>query len=346
MHAHSLEYEVLKQAQAWFAAGEDVLLVTLTHTWGSAPRPIGSMLAISGDGKLSGSVSGGCIEDDLIADYVTKGMRFSSPQKREYGVSADQAHRFGLPCGGTIRLILESVSSKSRLQELLTFLDHRRLITRELNLESGEADLVTTTKEAPLSIDDAILRVCFGPTHRLFLIGAGQMSTFVATNAIALGYEVVICDPREEHRRGVSTSGVMYSTEMPDDLIIRSNLDARAAVIALAHDPKLDDLALMEALRTPAFYVAAIGSRKNNAARKERLKEFDLEEAQLERLCGPAGLDIGALTPAEIAISILAELTAYRHGFTKAQAVSVARGKSRRERLSLKRSLQNEALSC
>jgi xanthine dehydrogenase accessory factor len=162
----------------------------------------------------------------------------------------------------------------------------------------------------------------------LFIIGAGQLSRFLAQVATAMDYRVTVCDPREEYRAGWSLPGVELVHVMPDDLVIDAKLDARSAVVALTHDPKLDDLALMEALKTEAFYVGAIGSRVNNARRRERLREFDLSEAQIAKLHGPIGIYIGSKTPYEIAVSILAELTAVKNGVPLPEQMTVEGGKA------------------
>jgi xanthine dehydrogenase accessory factor len=165
-----------------------------------------------------------------------------------------------------------------------------------------------------MQVSSAALTTVHGPRWRLLIIGAGQLSAFLAQIAVGMEYQVTVCDPREEYRASWNVPGVEVVHAMPDDLVLEMRLDARSAVVALTHDPKLDDLALMEALKSPAFYVGAIGSRANNARRRERLKLFDVSDEQLARLHGPIGLYIGSKTPAEIAISILAELTAVKNG--------------------------------
>ncbi|MES2150365.1 MAG: XdhC family protein [Pseudomonadota bacterium] len=326
----SIDLEVLKTAAGWIAAGHRCQLVTVIKTWGSSPRPIGALLSICDDGRVVGSVSGGCIEDDLIERVRKEGIRRKLPEIVSYGISADQAHRFGLPCGGTIELAIEPLSAASGLDELLARLDRHELLARRLDLASG---LVTLTRAAPgavLQLADAVLTTVHGPRWRLYIIGAGQLSRFVAQIASAMDYYVTVCDPREEYRAGWQLPGVQLVHMMPDDLVIEARLDHRSAVVALTHDPKLDDLALMEALKSDAFYVGAIGSRINNAKRRERLREFDLGDAQLARLHGPIGLYIGSKTPPEIAISILAEMTAVKNGvplaFQVAHAEALQRG--------------------
>ncbi|MDP3673194.1 MAG: XdhC family protein [Telluria sp.] len=310
----SIDLEVLKTASAWVAHGHRCQLVTVIKTWGSSPRPIGATLAVCDDGSVVGSVSGGCIEDDLIERVRQEGITRTVPEVVSYGISADEAHRFGLPCGGTIELAIEPLSAHSAIDELLARLEQHELLARRVNLKTGAVTLATADAAIVQNIEGDILTTVHGPRWRLFIIGAGQLSRFLAQIATAMDYHVTVCDPREEYRAGWQLPGVQLVYTMPDDMVIEARLDHRSAVVALTHDPKLDDLALMEALKSDAFYVGAIGSRVNDAKRRERLKLFDLDDAQIARLHGPIGLYIGSKTPCEIAISILAELTATKNG--------------------------------
>jgi xanthine dehydrogenase accessory factor len=283
------------------------------------------VVAIRDDGRIVGSVSGGCIEDDLI-DKAREGVLASGrPQVVRYGIDADAAHRFGLPCGGLIELVLEPVLPRTRIDELLQRLARGERVRRVLTLASGEVELQSAGQTDELELTDSTLTTHHGPRWRLVVIGAGQMTQYLAPMAHSLGYEVIVCDPREEYATGFQAEGARLSREMPDDLITALKPDGHTAIIALTHDPKLDDLALIEALRSPAFYVGAIGSRANQAKRKARLTEhFGMVEAQLERLHGPVGLKNGARTPPEIAISILAELTAVRYGYRIPEPIALA----------------------
>ena len=310
----SIDLDVLKTCDAWLASGRRCQLVTVIKTWGSSPRPIGALLAICDDGSVVGSVSGGCIEDDLIEKVRRNGIELARPEIVSYGISADEAHRFGLPCGGTIELAIEPLSGDSRIRELLARLAEGELVERRVNLASGAVTLARAEAGAILRVQDGELATIHGPRWRLYIIGAGPLSRFLAQIASGMDYRVVVCDPREEYRSGWNLAGVELVHAMPDDLVIEARLDARSAVVALTHDPKLDDLALMEALRSEAFYVGAIGSRLNNDKRRERLRLFDLSEAQLARLHGPIGIYIGSKTPSEIAVSIMAEMTAVKNG--------------------------------
>jgi xanthine dehydrogenase accessory factor len=309
----SIDLEVLKTCAQWLAEGIPCELVTVVKTWGSSPRPEGAMLVIAEHGQVVGSVSGGCIEDDLIVHVQNHGCTRTLPEIVTYGISADEAHRFGLPCGGTIQLAIEPLHAKSQIAELLGRLAQHDLVARELNLLDGSVKLRTAVASEALQLSEHYLQTIHGPRWRLLIIGAGQLSRFLASIALGMDYQVTVCDPREEYREGWQVDGVQLVHEMPDDTVMAMQLDARSAVVALTHDPKLDDLALMEALKSPAFYVGAIGSRANNAKRKQRLLAFDLSAEQIAHLHGPIGLYIGSKTPAEIAISILAEMTAVKN---------------------------------
>ena len=312
----NVDLQVMRQVLAWQQAGHRVVLSTITRTWGSAPRPPGSSVAIRDDGLVAGSVSGGCIEDDLIDKARQGALVAGVPQVVRYGIDADAAHRFGLPCGGLIELGLEPVQPLTQLPELLQRLERGERVRRGLTLKTGEVRLEPSGAADDLELTDTTLTTHHGPSWRLLLIGAGQMTQYLAQMAGALGYQVTVCDPREEYATGFDVAGATLLRTMPDDTVTAFKPDGHTAIIALTHDPKLDDLALMEALKSPAFYVGAIGSRVNQAKRKNRLKEhFGMTDAELSRLHGPVGLKNGARTPPEIAVSILAELTAVRYGY-------------------------------
>src|SRR5688572_12685465 len=313
----SVDIEVLRSAEAWRAAGQRVTLGTIVKTWGSAPRPVGALVVIRGDGQVVGSVSGGCVEDDLIDKVRTQAVARHLPQLLTYGVTNEEATRWGLPCGGTLQLVLEPVGEASALGELLRTVSRQQLVKRRLDMKSGRVTLEPGQWQDALEFDGETLITVHGPRWRLVLIGAGQLTQYLAEMARMLDYHVSVIEPREEYASGWNVAGVELDRRMPDDVIAALNLDGHSAVVALTHDPKIDDLALMEALKSAAFYVGAIGSKKNNDARRERLKEFDVSEGEIARLRGPVGLYIGSKTPPEIAVAILAEMTAVRHGVTE-----------------------------
>ena len=319
----SVDIEVLRSAEAWRKAGHRVTFGTIVRTWGSAPRPIGALVVIRDDGQVVGSVSGGCVEDDLIEKVKSGGATARGSDGQElpklitYGVTNEEATRWGLPCGGTLELVMEPVTDKSAFGELLETISKQQLVKRRLEMDSGRVSMQAGSGEDALEFDGKVLTTVHGPRWRLILIGAGQLTRYLAEMARMLDYQVQVIDPRAEYADGWDVKGVPLERGMPDDVLAAGHLDGHSAVVALTHDPKIDDLALMEALKSPAFYVGAIGSKKNNDARRLRLKEFDLSEGEIERLRGPVGLYIGSKTPPEIAVAILAEMTAVRHGVSE-----------------------------
>jgi len=320
---NSADITVLRTAIDWLRAGRRVALATVVETWGSSPRPPGAWLAIRDDGRVSGSVSGGCVEDDLIHQVREGTLQRETPQLLAYGVSPDDAARFGLPCGGTLRIAVEPRPELAVLEALLERAAGGRLTIRELHLPSGRCTLADATRADTFSFDGGTMRTVHGPRWRLIAIGAGQLSHYVCQMALAIDYEVIAIDPREEFAETMAIPGVTLRRDMPDDAIVALGVDAHTAIVALTHDPKLDDMALLEALKSPAFYVGALGSRRTTASRKTRLAMFDLTQEEIERLHGPAGLYIGARTPAEIAVAILAEITAARHRVPVVQKRSI-----------------------
>ncbi|MGD9943689.1 MAG: XdhC family protein [Burkholderiaceae bacterium] len=309
----SLDLQVLTQARDWVREGHRAWLVTVIETWGSAPRPPGALLVLRDDGLVIGSVSGGCVEDDLI-DRIRRGERVARPSLVMYGVSREEAARFGLPCGGTLKLVQEPLVDIDWIDEVLARCARHELVARVLDVDTGEQRLEPATRSDAFSWDGRVVRHVHGPRWRMLIIGAGQLSRVLAEMALALDFEIICCDPREEYHLTWDVPNTGFTREMPDDAVLALQLDAHSAVVAVTHDPKLDDLALLEALKSPAFYVGALGSRANNAKRRERLAMFDLSQAEIERLHGPIGLDIGSRTPAEIAVSILAEVVSVKNG--------------------------------
>jgi xanthine dehydrogenase accessory factor len=313
---HSTDLSVLKSAVSWLKAGHSVAIATVVQTWGSAPRPVGSWLAIRQDGQVAGSVSGGCVEDDLISRVQTEILTRITPEMVVYGVSQEEAARFGLPCGGTLRLLVEPKPELAVLEKLLDAIASHRVTKRTVNLATGKSTLQAGNRDDVFHCTTTDMCTTYGPRWRMVIIGAGQLSLYTADFALAADFEVIVIDPREEYAEGLHRDDVTFIKGMPDDVLLEIGVDPHTAVVALTHDPKLDDMALMEALKSPAFYVGALGSRKNTQNRKERLLDFDVSKEQVERLHGPVGLHIGALTPPEIAVSILAEVIAVKYGIT------------------------------
>lgn len=311
----SLDSQVLDAARRWAAAGHRFALVTVARTWGSAPRPPGAWMALRDDGLVQGSVSGGCIEDDLIRRMAAGEFVGPQPQLLRYGVTQEEAQQFGLPCGGTLELVLEPAPAPADLEALAMRIAASQLVLRSVDMASGQVTLDAGSRSERMAWDGARLTTVHGPLWRLLLIGAGQISRFLAPMAQALGYQVLVCDPRLEYTGEWDVPGTALLTGMPDDVALEQALDPHSAVVALTHDPKLDDMALLEALKSPAFYVGALGSRANNVKRRARLlQHFDLSDTEVARLHGPVGLPIGSHTPPEIAVAILAEMTAVKNG--------------------------------
>lgn len=310
---NSTDLSVLKAAVRWLKESHPVAIATVVQTWGSAPRPIGSWLAIRQDGQVVGSVSGGCVEDDLIRRVQTEILTRNTPELVVYGVNQQEAARFGLPCGGTLRLLVEPKPELAILEKLLELISAHLITLRSVDLSSGKSTLTAGTRHDEFTCTEQEMRTSYGPRWRMVIIGAGQLSLYTADFALASDFEVIVIDPREEYAEGIDRSDITFFTGMPDDVLLEIGVDAHTAVVALTHDPKLDDMALMEALKSPAFYVGALGSRNNTQKRKERLLEFDLSQDQINRLHGPVGIYIGALTPPEIAVSILAEVIALKY---------------------------------
>ncbi len=311
----SVDLQVLDTMLEWQTAGHRYALVTVAATWGSSPRPPGAWGAIRDDGRVVGSVSGGCIEDDLIIRTRDAAFWNKPTDIVMYGVSSEEARRFDIPCGGKLELVVETAPDAANLRLLRQRITEGRATARTLELASGAVMLENAVVGDPLAWDGARLTTIHGPSLRLLLIGAGQISSYLAPMAQALDYRVTVCDPREEYRAGWQVPSAQLIADMPDDAVTAFMPDSRSAIVALTHDPKLDDMALLEALRSAAFYVGALGSRANTAKRKQRLREhFEMTELELSRLHGPVGLPIGSRTPPEIAVAILADLTATQHG--------------------------------
>ncbi|MCW3479549.1 XdhC family protein [Neisseriaceae bacterium JH1-16] len=317
---NAVDYQVLNSAVSWLEQGKRLALVTVVRNWGSAPRPLGSLFAITADGDFTGSVSGGCIEDDLMRRFAD-----AFPDKIElvrYGISAEEMRRFGLPCGGTLELVVEPMRDIAALRRLLDAVSGRELVQRRLNLRTG--DSCVEPAEADVSIrfrDDELVQV-FGPRWRLLIVGAGQVSEYLAQMAPALDFAVYLNDPREEQRRNWQAGEAEWLDGMPDDAVLAFRPDKRTVIVTLSHDPKVDDMALMEALKTDAFYIGAIGSMASTEARRARLLTLDVNKEQLDRLHAPIGLAIHSRSPAEIAVSILAELVQLRNRLVSSSAPS------------------------
>ena len=326
---------LLATALQWLAEGRGVAIATVLQTWGSAPQPVGSQLLIDADGNFLGSVSGGCVEAEVVAqasDVIATG----APKELEFGVEDNTAWKVGLACGGAIRVFVEPLAAGSPdgvLHRLLRDVEARREVALITNLGTGARSLAHSSgdlgqdlapalqeafrrdKSMPVAGDDGELFInVFNPTPRLIVVGAVHIAQQLVPMARALGHEVVVLDPRSAFATEERFRDTRIVREWPDEALPEIGLDARTAVIALTHDPKIDDPALILALASDAFYVGALGSRTTHAKRVERLVQAGVPAADIERIHAPIGRDIGAQGAAEIALSIVAEITAVQRG--------------------------------
>ncbi len=318
------DLEVLSHLTDWVEAGKKSWLCTVVKTWGSSPRPVGSLLCCSADGEVVGSLSGGCIEEDLLERLHQGKLASAKPELLIYGATQEEVERFQLPCGGQLHVVIEPMLDNSNLLALLQMterLKSRECIERILDVGSGKFEVKAVDRFRHLEFDGEFedfettgktLTQTYGPRFQLFLIGAGNVSLYLAQMAQMLDYHVVVCDPREEMIEQWSVDGVQLINDMPDDAVKAHANDPSTAIVALTHDPRIDDMGLMEALKTDAYFIGAMGSTRTSAKRRERLKLLELTEEEIDRLHGPVGLAIGSKTPAEIAIAILAQLTEMR----------------------------------
>jgi len=318
----SSQQQIISQVAAWLQSQKPVWLCTILKTWGSSPRPIGSMMACTLDGELVGSISGGCIEEDFLkqlrdgslkAEYDKHGKPFIV----KYGVTAEEQARLKLPCGGQLHVLLEFIEPTASIRDtfarLNTDLENHKKLSRIVDLNNGAISAQAQSTEQAVIITDNVMTHSLSPMYRLLLLGAGDVAKFVAEMALALEYDVTLCDPRPNYLDNWHVDGVEVTSRLPDDVVRERFNNPYSGIIALAHDPRVDDMALMEALKTAAFYIGAMGSERTSANRRQRLPELGLKAEEIARLHAPIGFAIDSKTPAEIAISIMAEVTAVRH---------------------------------
>ena len=329
---NSTDQNILNCLLASLNQGEKPWLVTVVATIGSSPRPVGSLVAFRADGSQVGSISGGCVEEDLIARLLAG--EFDGPQVylTDYGVSAEDNEKWGLPCGGRLELAIQQLDKNDLawVKDALQTLSARQTLRRSVTLASGETRISSAAQFAPLEKSNNTLVHCFGPRHRLLLVGAGQLAANLSTLALAMDYEVVLADSREwalDQWQGPEVEKILG---LPDDVVREHAADEHCAVITLSHDPRVDDMALMEALDSTCWYVGALGSVRTTEKRLQRLSQLGLSNEALERLHAPVGLSIGSKTPMEIAVSIMVQLTQLRresidHGQNGQPAVMGAR---------------------
>jgi xanthine dehydrogenase accessory factor len=312
--------DIPETALAWHRAGKGAALATVVETWGSAPCRAGSQLAVSGQGDIQGSVSGGCVEGAVVAEALDA-MGDGKARLLTFGVSDDEAFAVGLACGGTIRVLIEPVGGalpEATLAALAEARAARRAIAYAVRPGEGAGRLVAPAEAYAERFradrsgmeDDGTFVAIHNPPLRLVVVGAVHIAQPLLAMARLSGYDPMLIDPREAFGSAARFPGERISHDWPDAALAEFGLDARTAVVTLTHDPKLDDPAIRAALGSEAFYIGCLGSTRTHAKRVARLKEAGFGEAALSRLHAPVGLVIGAATPAEIAVAILAEITA------------------------------------
>lgn len=313
----SIDYEVVDKCLDWLRKNYTVYLITVLKTWGSAPRPNGSLLAIREDGQMMGSVSGGCLEAYLFNEFIfRKDVCFPCVESFDNSIQS-----LSLPCDSTIQLLLEKLNVADSLLRVHEQLSKNESIARSVNLNTGEIWFSPYTKDQAVQQDVNVVTRNFSPQDSLLLIGAVDLSRYISEIGVMLGYQIHVCDPRQEHRDAWCMSTVDVLSCMPDDAVKELVKNSTWSVLALSHDPKLDDMALMEALKSPAKYVGALGSEANNRKRRQRLEQLGLHKQEIARLHGPIGFGIGSRTPAEIAVAIFAELIAQKNGIEKSKLI-------------------------
>lgn len=300
----------------WLKQGRRVWLCTIVETWGSSPRPAGSWLAVSDTGQWSGSVSGGCLEEDLLRRMAEEGSDY--PVVSDYGITDSDRDDFRLPCGGRIRLLVEPFGHSNfaieHVNRLAKALQNRVPVVRRVSLQGAATLEPAATNARPgARFNGEELLHTLQPECRLLLIGAGEVARYVAEFAMAADFTVTLCEPRDVFASGWGHDHLPLDRRLPDDLIVESFSDPWCGVLALAHDPRIDDMGLLAALQSPAFYVGAMGSKQTSEARRERLELLGVEPTSAKRLRAPIGINIPSKTPAEIAISIVADLIEARH---------------------------------
>lgn len=325
---NDMDLSVISQLNIWLSESQPCWLCTVIETWGSAPRLPGSLMVCNTSGAMVGSLSGGCVEDDLVTLLQNGELASESPHYKIYGESDSDIERFQLPCGGTLGVLIEPFNEHTvRSQTLPQFLQiesvliQRGSIVRTLDFTTDVQNVTESNappgiqfsceeNRQPISMEHAL-----GPSTHLLIIGVCEVARYLAEFALATGYRVSICDPRPEIMAQWTVSNTTQHTDMPDDVVRQFANDSNSAIVAVSHDPRIDDMGLMDAFATNAFYIGAMGSQATSDKRRQRLVDLGISDNSLSRLKAPIGIAIHSKTPAEIAISILAEIiqtVAYR----------------------------------
>ena len=318
-----LDLQVVRQALQWSCSGQRVWLCTVLATYGSAPRAPGSLLAVNDAGQWVGSLSGGCVEEDFL-ERVARG-EFPEPVVIvRYGDGSDPRSNIRLPCGGVLEVLVENLAAgcevQAHLRELQGALQGQRRLLREVSLPHGLRRLASDAAHGPrVEREGGCVRIRVGAAQRLLLAGYSSVAHFCAEFGKGMGFEVILCDPRDEVLEGVVLDGIEVRRELSSVFIANGGCHADTAVVALTHDPKIDDLAMLEAVHTDAFYIGVMGSRATSDKRRERLHRIGgLGDDELARIHAPIGLNLGSKTPAEIALAVLADILRMRNGIARA----------------------------
>ncbi|HED36369.1 MAG TPA: XdhC family protein [Gammaproteobacteria bacterium] len=308
------DIEIIKQSLDYLKNDRFITFCTVARTWGSSPRPPGSLLVISQQGAHFGSVSGGCIEDDLLLKYNAGTFNHAKTTTLTYDTNNPDTAHIKIPCGSILEIVIERISDSHQLKTIYGHLCDGQTINRLTKISESTSSIETTdTTESVFFYDGQFLKRSFGPSWRIIITGANDVSAYVARLGKMLGYSIIICEPRKNYLSSWTLQACEITSLMPDDAVSQYAINFSTIVLSLSHDLKLDDMALLRALELDLFYVGAIGSKKSQHTRLQRLAELGLSQASLEKLHAPVGLNINSKVPAEIAISIFAEITLLRN---------------------------------
>ena len=315
----SADQLVLHRIANWLSSQNDCWLTTVVQTYGSSPRPVGSLFACDHGGNIVGSLSGGCVEEDLVERIANQRVATAKPEFVRYGDNPEDAQKFELPCGGYLDVVIEPIvatpSSIAHFEHIHRRLEHQQRVRRKVDLSTGIMQLQDEDSFSAFHYDheEFTLAQSFGPRWHLYVIGTNMVTHYVVELALILDYQITVIDTDRDRLQAFESSKVKVVCDTPDDVISEQVTDSTSAVVALSHDPRLDDMALMCALTTPAFYVGAMGSERTTLRRQQRLLDLGLSAQNLNRLHAPIGIPIGSKTPPEIAISVMAEITEVRN---------------------------------
>lgn len=295
-------------------------MATVVATYGSSPRPVGSLFTCNSEKQVVGSLSGGCVEENLVEKLASGEVAHKLPDFIRYGKTEAEATKFGLPCGGQLDIVIEPVKAdtESVYRQINAILEQRCSVRRTVKLDTGEISFAEASAFRPLvyNAEKGHLAQTYGPRFQLFIVGTNMVAQYVAEFAQKLDFRIMVIDTNQDNLDSFTIPGVEKRCDLPDEVIQTEANDKNSAIVALSHDPRLDDMALIGAFETPAFYIGAMGSQRTSTARRERLYELGISEQELHRLHAPIGFDIGSKTPPEIAISILAQITKTQYNKT------------------------------